>query len=149
MWDPSRRAALRTLVSAGIVWGVPGCGTILYPERKGQPAGRLDMKVVALDTLGLLFFFIPGVIAFAVDFNNGTIYLPPDECVDKSARQPHGGLVSVPLKSESRATLTEVERTVSRETSRDIRLVEGQYRTQPMQDVGEFESLRLAQTVGG
>ncbi len=55
-----------------------GCGTILYPERKNQPAGRLDWGVVALDAVGLLFFLVPGVIAFAVDFNNGTIYLPPE-----------------------------------------------------------------------
>ncbi len=53
-----------------------GCGTLLYPERKGQKDGRLDAGVVVLDAIGLLFFIIPGVIAFAVDFNNGTIYLP-------------------------------------------------------------------------
>lgn len=52
------------------------CGTILYPERKGQRAGRLDPAIVVLDAIGLLFFIIPGVIAFAVDFNNGSIYLP-------------------------------------------------------------------------
>jgi hypothetical protein len=27
--------------------------------------------------IGLLFFIIPGVVAYAVDFSNGTIYLPP------------------------------------------------------------------------
>jgi len=53
-----------------------GCGTILKPERKGQSAGQLDVGIVALNAIGLLFFLVPGVIAFAVDFNNGTIYLP-------------------------------------------------------------------------
>jgi hypothetical protein len=53
-----------------------GCGTILQPERKGQRAGQLDPSIVVLDAIGLLFFIVPGVIAFAVDFNNGTIYLP-------------------------------------------------------------------------
>ena len=149
--NPSRRAVLRAMMSAGVGVGLglalPGCGTIFYPERKGQPAGRLDMKVVALDALGLLFFFIPGVIAFAVDFNNGTIYLPPGECAEKNEyRGRHGGLVSVPL-NQDRPTLSEVERAVSRETLRDIRLVDGQYHTQPMQDVGEFEGLRLAQEI--
>jgi len=48
----------------------------MHPERKGQQAGRLDTSIVALDAIGLLFFFVPGIIAFAVDFNNGTIYLP-------------------------------------------------------------------------
>ena len=52
------------------------CGTILYPERVGQTRGALDYKVVALDTIGLLLFVVPGAIAFAVDFYNGTIYLP-------------------------------------------------------------------------
>ncbi|GAA0697651.1 hypothetical protein GCM10009104_27510 [Marinobacterium maritimum] len=53
-----------------------GCGTIMHPERKGQVSGRIDPGVAVLDGLGLLFFFVPGVIAFAVDFSNGTIYLP-------------------------------------------------------------------------
>ncbi len=52
------------------------CGTVFYPERKGQINGRIDLKVAVGDALALLFFIIPGVIAFAVDFNNGTIYLP-------------------------------------------------------------------------
>ena len=55
------------------------CGTLLYPERKGQKDGRLDTTVVLLDGVGLLFFIIPGLIAFLVDFNNGTIYLPGTE----------------------------------------------------------------------
>ena len=56
-----------------------GCGTILYPERKGQSVdgARIDTQVAILDGLGLLLFIIPGVIAFAVDFTTGAIYLPP------------------------------------------------------------------------
>ena len=54
------------------------CGTILYPERRGYHSGRLDPAIVALDAVGLLLFFVPGVIAFAVDFSTGAIYLPPD-----------------------------------------------------------------------
>lgn len=60
-----------------MVLGASGCGTILYPERNGQNRdGNLDLGVVLLDGIGLFFFIIPGVIAYAVDFNNGTIYLP-------------------------------------------------------------------------
>lgn len=66
------------LVLAGVMtFHAVSCGTILHPERRGQPSGRLDLGVVALDGLLLLFFFIPGVIAFAVDFATGAIYLPP------------------------------------------------------------------------
>ena len=63
-------------ISALLIFQLTGCGTLLYPERRGQMSGRLDAGVVILDALGLLFFIIPGIIAFAVDFGNGTIYLP-------------------------------------------------------------------------
>ncbi|SIS90064.1 hypothetical protein [Neptunomonas antarctica] len=58
------------------ITSIAGCGTIIHPERKGQINGRLDSSIILLDAIGLLFFFVPGVIAFAVDFSNGTIYLP-------------------------------------------------------------------------
>ena len=61
---------------AALLLQISACGTILYPERKGQTDGRLDPSIVILDAVGLLFFLVPGVIAFAVDFSNGTIYLP-------------------------------------------------------------------------
>ena len=61
---------------AGTLIGATACGTILYPERKGQVDGRIDPAVAVLDGIGLLFFLVPGVIAFAVDFATGAIYLP-------------------------------------------------------------------------
>jgi hypothetical protein len=69
-------AALCAIVSAVFIIELAGCGTILYPERKGQKDGRIDPGIAVLDGLGLLFFIIPGVIAFAVDFTTGAIYLP-------------------------------------------------------------------------
>ncbi len=53
-----------------------GCGYLLYPERRGQKSGELDVNIVALDAVCLLLFILPGVVAFAVDYTNGTIYLP-------------------------------------------------------------------------
>lgn len=67
---------LHVLVCAILIIQFVGCGTIMYPERKGQRGGRIDVGVALLDGIGLLFFLIPGVIAYAVDFSNGTIYLP-------------------------------------------------------------------------
>lgn len=52
------------------------CGTVFYPERKGQKSGQIDPLVAVANAIGLLFYFIPGVIAFAVDFTTGAIYLP-------------------------------------------------------------------------
>jgi len=67
---------LRILLGAALISQTVGCGTIMYPERRGQKAGKIDVAVAVLDAVGLLFFIIPGVIAFAVDFNSGAIYLP-------------------------------------------------------------------------
>src|SRR6516165_5877668 len=72
---PWRRIA-GALTVGGAVF-LASCGTVLYPERRGQPTGRLDVGVVALDGIGLLVFLVPGIIAFAVDFSTGAIYLPP------------------------------------------------------------------------
>ena len=67
---------LRTSLALLLIGQCLSCGTILYPERKGQISGQLDPAIVILDAVGLLFGIVPGVIAFAVDFSNGTIYLP-------------------------------------------------------------------------
>jgi hypothetical protein len=64
-----------SIVLIGFFINLIACGTIMYPERKGQREGRLDPAIVILDAVGLLFFFIPGVLAFAVDFYNGCIYM--------------------------------------------------------------------------
>jgi hypothetical protein len=68
--------AVAFTITACILTNIAACGTILYPERKGQTSGRIDVGVAVLDGLGLLLFIIPGVIAFAVDFTTGTIYAP-------------------------------------------------------------------------
>jgi hypothetical protein len=52
------------------------CGFFLYPERRGQTGGQIDATVFLLDLVGCCFFLVPGLIAFAVDFTSGTIYLP-------------------------------------------------------------------------
>ena len=69
-------AVVLPILTVTWVINLAGCGTILYPERNGQHAGSIDPLVAVLDGVGLLFFLIPGVIAFAVDFNNHSIYLP-------------------------------------------------------------------------
>ena len=52
------------------------CGFILYPERKGRTTGRIDPGVAILDAILLIPGILPGVMAFAVDFITGCIYLP-------------------------------------------------------------------------
>ncbi len=72
----SRRTFCHSVLATGAAWPVAGCGTLLYPERRGQRGGRIDPAVAILNGIGLLFFIIPGAVAFAVDFITGAIYLP-------------------------------------------------------------------------
>jgi hypothetical protein len=67
---------IASVVAGVFLTQLVACGTIMYPERKGQRDGKLDPAIVVLNAVGLLFFIVPGVIAFAADFSNGTIYLP-------------------------------------------------------------------------
>ncbi len=64
------------LTALALLVEVFGCGTLMYPERRGQKSGRIDPGVAILDGIGLLFFIIPGLVAYAVDFTTGAIYLP-------------------------------------------------------------------------
>jgi hypothetical protein len=106
--------SVSTCVMCAFVVSVISCGTIFYPERKGQKSGRIDATVAILDGVGLLFFFVPGVIAFAVDFNNGTIYVPENErrhsrLTDKSDLR---GMVAVTVDKED-LTLKRIEEIVA------------------------------------
>jgi hypothetical protein len=66
-------------IGATACWAT-GCGTLAHSERRGQPhSNQIDWKIAALDGLGLVLFFVPGVVAFAVDFYTGAIYLPLEE----------------------------------------------------------------------
>ena len=55
------------------------CGTLFFPDRRGQIEGKIDPVVAALDAIGILFYVIPGLIAFGIDFATGAIYLAPGE----------------------------------------------------------------------
>ena len=81
-----RFTKVTTTILLAAVLNLSACGYILYPERKGLKAGKLDMAVVILDATGLIFGIVPGVIAFAVDISTGAIYLPGG---DKSIIDKH------------------------------------------------------------
>jgi hypothetical protein len=111
------RTVLVLLLACAVLW-TASCGTIIHPERINQPrVGRLDFSIVLLDGLGLLFFFVPGVVAFVVDFATGAIYLPPGygDASDPSKWR----VVHVPKDELTRAKIAEV---VARETGKNVDL---------------------------
>lgn len=109
---------LHVSISGVLIVQLIGCGTIFYPERRGQKAGNLDVGVVILDAIGLLFFIIPGVIAFAVDFSNGTIYLPA-----KTEANPRTQLRQIKFDPKH-TSLAQIEKIIKDETGRSIQLTQ-------------------------
>ncbi|HEV7280223.1 MAG TPA: hypothetical protein VGN57_08425 [Pirellulaceae bacterium] len=164
---PSRRQFVvgsLAAVSTATLSAATGCGTLMHPERVGQTRrGNVDWTVVGLDAIGLCFFFIPGIIAFAVDFGNGAMFFPaePDAPATATATvptpqvQPANAtqastvtpeLRSVPLPP-GKLTLDDLARIASRETGRRIELEQGTYETEPMDSLDDFWTLerRLAE----
>lgn len=64
------------LIVAALLTQLTACGTLFFPERRGQIEGRIDPMVAGLNAIGILFYVIPGLIAFGIDFATGAIYLP-------------------------------------------------------------------------
>lgn len=164
-----RRRFLSILVqtsTAGCIGCVAtGCGSLLHRERCGHPhSHQLDWKIVAMNGLGLILFFVPGVVAFAVDFYTGAIYLPPEH-----VHPPYGAL---PKAAESQLTSTEhqapqqtsdafrrvvltgkqleladIEKAVSEEIGQSFSLRSDQSRVSQLTQIDQFdERLRQHQT---
>jgi hypothetical protein len=65
------------LLTLGLAVPTVGCGTLIFPERqKAEHSGKLDPNILILDGVGLLFFILPGLVAYGVDFVTRAIYLP-------------------------------------------------------------------------
>jgi len=54
-----------------------GCGTIFFSQRQNKEHSKdLDPNILILDAFGLIFWIVPGLVAYGVDFATGAIYLP-------------------------------------------------------------------------
>lgn len=65
------------LVLSISVLSLQACGTLIKRDQIGKAhSKKLDLPIVALNAIGLVLFIVPGVVAFTVDYLNGTLYLP-------------------------------------------------------------------------
>ncbi|NIF19025.1 polyribonucleotide nucleotidyltransferase [Pantoea sp. Cy-639] len=71
---PSR--VIGGVLIATLLTQLTACGTLFYPDRRGQIEGKIDPVVAAMDAIGILFYVLPGLIAFGIDFATGAIYYP-------------------------------------------------------------------------
>lgn len=64
-------------LASSLILPTSGCGTLLFSERQDEVhSQKLDPNILILDGVGLLFFIVPGLVAFGIDFYTGAIYLP-------------------------------------------------------------------------
>jgi hypothetical protein len=130
---PTARAAVT--LTASLALGLASCGTLLYPERRGQPPGRLDPGVAVLDGVGLVLFFVPGVVAFIVDFATGAIYLPPEDI----QLVPVAVTDLRPVRVDpAELTPRRVEGIVREQTGRAVTLAPGEYQAMKLGTLDDF-----------
>ncbi len=126
----SLRRWLSTMSIAIMVTTLAGCGTLLYPERKGQLSGDIDPAVAVANGIGLLFFIVPGVIAYAVDFSNGTIYLPNSQ----------SALIDA-LKLDNSIDIATLDRLLSEKAGRPVSVESEQLRIEEVDSLEEALAL--------
>jgi hypothetical protein len=73
---PTHKRVIGGILAATLFTQLTACGTLFFPDRRGQIEGRIDPVVAGLNAVGILFYVIPGLIAFGIDFATGAIYLP-------------------------------------------------------------------------
>lgn len=118
------------ILTLTLIINLAACGTILYPQRSGQKAGQIDPAVAILDGVGLLFFIIPGVIAFAVDFSNHSIYLPQGHSSNKFSQ----------IKIDSKMDMATIENFIRAETGRTIDLQQSNVAVTRLDSVADLDS---------
>jgi hypothetical protein len=129
---------------AGVMLLQVSCGTILYPERRGQKSGRLDVAVILLDGACLLLFVIPGIVAFAVDFGTGAIYLPAEDSPRKSPETPSTGPMQQVRVAPAELTAQRLEAIVREQTGKTVHLSPGRYRAMRLQSIDQFTPQTVA-----
>jgi len=83
-----------TVLVATLLTQLSACGSIFFPDRRGQIEGRIDPLIAGLDAIGILFFVIPGLIAFGVDFTTGAIYLPQSKTAQIAPEKLHEAITA-------------------------------------------------------
>ena len=106
-----------SVLVATLLTQITACGSIFYPDRRGQIDGKIDPAIAVLDAVGLLFYVIPGLIAFGVDFATGAIYFEPG----KSAQVAPEKLQQA-IGADGKVDNTKLQTIIEHETGRSLPL---------------------------
>ena len=73
-----RRNLRRAVALLSLAALLPSCARIIHPERVGNNSGVVDVGPLVIDIVLFIPGLIPGLIAIAVDFGSGAIYVQND-----------------------------------------------------------------------
>ncbi|MCF7863331.1 MAG: hypothetical protein K9L89_00905 [Kiritimatiellales bacterium] len=128
------RRIMTTGLGAAAAALLSSCGTIIYPDRANQKEhGDVDPLILGLDAIGLVFFLIPGIIAFAVDFATGAVYFPTGY---EDRDREHTIFDEVGSRKGLRRQ--DIERVVAKRTGRQIDLDRDDVRTMRIDNLDQF-----------
>ena len=140
----NNRRGFISVLAAGTGSLLSGCGTILYPDRAYQEErGDLDPAIIILDGIGLFFFIIPGLVAFAVDFTTGAIYFPAEHEQGDRERT-----IFDRQETSTKPTRQEIEQIVALKTGKNITLTRDTVRIMELQSLDQFGAA-YANSTGG
>ena len=109
------------LILGAFVIQIAGCGTIFYPERRGQTVhGGIDPVVAIADSAWFLVFFIPGFIAWGADLYTGALYLPSGQ--KRFTNQPDSQSMVVVKVNPKQLDQKMIEQVVSTQVGQKIDL---------------------------
>ena len=130
------RRRFQGLIVGWLAAASAGCGTLMYPERRGQSrTGGIDWTVAGMDAIGLVLFLVPGVVAFAIDYHNGSLFLPEGSASTSGKRTLRTVRLSSPHPSRE-----EIAAVISSETGEQLALDEGSFVTRQMETLDAFWS---------
>lgn len=109
------------LILGAFLIQIAGCGTIFYPERRGQTVhGGIDPVVAITDSAWFLVMLIPGFIAWGVDLYTGALYMPSGQ--KRLTNQPNGQNMVVVRVNPEQLDQKMIEQVVSTQVGRKINL---------------------------
>lgn len=129
----AKRTTIAVLLAVSLL--TASCGTLLYPERRGQSHGQIDPSVAILDGVGLIVFLVPGLIAFGVDFATGAIYMPRTT----AANDPAETQFDVVRSSSQGLAIAEVESIVADRLGKSVDIEADAH----VYEVADLETLRV------
>jgi hypothetical protein len=109
------------LILGAFVIQIAGCGTIFYPERRGQTVhGGIDPLVAIADSAWFLAYIIPGFIAWGADLYTGALYMPAGQT--RLTNQPDSQSMIVVKVNPKRLDQKMIEQIVSKHVGQKINL---------------------------